>query len=229
MQAGPDDLGKRAAWATLKFMAFLAVLLFACAGTLAWWQGWLFLANFCGWSIATTLYFYRHDRALLERRMRVGPTAEREPAQKRIQLFNVLVMMVLFVVSALDRRFGWSDVPWVAVIAGNLLIAIAFLGFFVVLRQNSFASATVQIVEGQRVISDGLYGIVRHPMYAAAFPLAVGLPLALGSWWGLVGVPLFVAGLVARLLDEEKHLARDLPGYAEYRSRVRYRLFPGLW
>lgn len=229
MRETTASLGRRAAEATLKFMVFLAVLIFLAAGTLSYWQGWLFIANFCGWSVAMTVYFIRRDPELVERRLRVGPAAEREPAQKRIQLFMSVVIIALLIGSVLDWRFGWSAVPVSVVILGNGLIAAGYIACFVVLRENSFASATVEVREGQRVISSGPYALVRHPMYAGALPLFAGMPLALGSWWGLAGMIPIVAGLAARLLDEEKHLVRDLPGYDAYRRKVRYRLVPGLW
>ncbi|MBX5192734.1 isoprenylcysteine carboxylmethyltransferase family protein [Rhizobium sp. NZLR3b] len=223
------DLGRRAAEATVKFVVVLAVMIFVAAGSLSYWQGWLFLVHFCGWIVATTAYFFQYDRALLEQRLHVGPGAERQPAQKRIQLFNGVVLIGLFLGSALDHRFGWSAVPPLIVMFGNVLVAAGFYGCFLVLRQNRFASATVEIRADQRVVSSGLYGIVRHPMYAAALVLFVGMPLSLGSYWGLLAIPPAFGGLVARLLDEEKHLTRDLPGYAEYRRKVRSRLLPGLW
>jgi len=234
MEDGPMEdqkrsLGRRATEATVKFVAVLAAMIFIAAGSLSYWQGWLFLFNFGGWIVATTAYFLKYDRALLEQRLHVGPAAEREPAQKRIQLFNGIVLIALFIGSALDYRFGWSAIPAPIVIFGNVLMAAGFYGCFLVLRQNSFASATVEIRRDQRVISSGLYSVVRHPMYAAALVLFVGIPLSLGSYWGLLAIPPAFAGLVARLLDEEKHLTRDLPGYAEYRRKVRDRLLPGLW
>ncbi|EJB01680.1 putative protein-S-isoprenylcysteine methyltransferase [Rhizobium leguminosarum bv. trifolii WSM597] len=181
MEDQKKNLGRRATEATVKFVAVLAVMIFVAAGSLSYWQGWLFFLNFCAWIVATTAYFLKYDRALLEQRLRVGPAAEREPAQKRIQLFNGIVLIALFIGSALDYRFGGAAVPASVVIFGNILVAAGFYGCFLVLRQNNFASATVEIRRGQRVISSGLYSIVRHPMYAAALVLFVGIPLSLGS------------------------------------------------
>ena len=228
MEDDEKGLGKRATEATVKFVVVLAVMIFA-AGSLSYWQGWLFLLHFSAWITATTAYFLKYDRALLEQRLHVGPAAEQEPAQKRIQFYNSVVLIALFVGSALDHRFGWSVVPVPVVLFGNFLVAAGFYGCFLVLRQNSFASATVEIRGDQRVISSGLYGVVRHPMYAAALVLFLGVPLALGSYWGLFAIPFAIVGLAARLLDEERHLVRDLPGYDDYRCKVRYRLVPGIW
>lgn len=223
------DLGRRAAAGNAKFLVALAVIIFVAAGTLAYWQGWLFLANFAAWSAGISAYVYYRDPALLEKRMRAGPAAETEPVQKRIQLFTSIVMAALIILSALDYRFGWSSVPAWAVILGNLLIAAGFLFVAFVFRENSFASATIQVSADQTVVSTGPYAFVRHPMYAAVLPLAGGIPLALASFWGLVIVPLIMAGLILRLIDEERHLCRDLRGYEGYRRRVTYRLLPGIW
>ena len=229
MQNAAPDLGRRATEANAKFLVALAVMAFLAAGTLAYWQGWLFLATFAAWSAGSSVYFYYRDPALLEKRMRAGPAAETEPVQKRIQFFTSVVMIALILVSVLDYRFGWSTVPVWAVISGNLLISAGFTSFVVVLRENSFASATIQVSEDQKVVSTGPYALVRHPMYAAVLPLASGIPLALASLWGFVIVPLIFTGLILRLIDEEGHLRRDLPGYEDYCRKVRYRLFPGLW
>lgn len=229
MQNAAPDLGRRAAAANAKFLVALAVMVFVAAGTLTYWQGWLFLVNFTAWSAGTSIYFYYRDPALLEKRMRAGPAAETEPVQKRIQAFTSAVMVALIVVSALDYRFGWSNVPTWVVMSGNLLISVGFLFVVLVLRENTFASATIQVSEDQKVVSTGPYALVRHPMYAAVLPLASGIPLALASWWGLIIVPLIVIGLILRLIDEENHLRRNLPGYEEYCRKVRYRLFPCVW
>ena len=136
------------------------------------------------WTLALTLYFVKHDPALAERRLRAGPTAEREPAQKRIQLVASIVICGLFLVSALDYRFGWSVVPDSAVIAGHVLVAAGYLIMFMVFRENSFAASTVEVSAGQKVVSTGPYALVRHPMYAGAAVMFIGVPLALGSWGG---------------------------------------------
>lgn len=229
MQEKAPDLGRRAAEANAKFLAALAVMVFLAAGTLAYWQGWLFLATFAAWSAGTSVYFYHRDPALLEKRMRAGPSAETEPLQKRIQLFTSVVMIALVILSALDYRFGWSAVPVWAIVLGNLLISAGFLLVFFVLKENSFASATIEVAPDQHVVSTGPYALVRHPMYAAVLPLASGIPLALSSLWGLIVVPLIFLGLILRLIDEERHLRRDLPGYEDYCRKVKYRLFAGLW
>jgi len=230
MVSGVQSIGRQATVATVKFCLVMLVITFLIAGSLSYWQGWLFLVNFCGWSAALTVYFVNHDPKLVEQRLHVGPTAEREPSQKRIQSFNSVAIIALFVVSTLDYRYGWSgSVPVAVVVLGNLLIAAGYIGFFFVFGQNSFAAATVGVTAEQRVISTGLYSLVRHPMYASALPMFLGIPLALGSYWGVLVVLPILGGLIARLLDEEKHLVRDLPGYGAYRKQIRWRLCPGLW
>jgi protein-S-isoprenylcysteine O-methyltransferase Ste14 len=187
------------------------------------------LGNIAGWSAALTFYFFKCDQALLDRRLHGGPWAKGEPAQKRIQLFATIFILVLVVASALDYRFGWSMVPAPIVLLGNALVAIGFAIVFLVLRENSFAAATIEVTADQRVISTGPYALVRHPMYAGVLVLFLGVPPALGYWRGLLAILPVVAGLVARLQDEEAYLARNLPGYEEYRRKVRYRLVPGVW
>jgi protein-S-isoprenylcysteine O-methyltransferase Ste14 len=229
MQEHSNRLGVRTTKVTAIFIAFLAILIFACAGTLNYWQAWLYLANFTAWTIGTGWYVVTHSPELAEKRLSAGPGSETQPAQERIQAYNSVVIMALYVVSALDYRFSWSSTPVGLVVIGNILTALGFAGCLAVFRQNSYASATVDVQPGQRVVSDGLYGLVRHPMYSSALLLFAGVPLALGSLWGLVLVPPIVAGLVARLIDEERHLRAELQGYAAYCERVRYRLVPRIY
>jgi len=218
------------AWVALTGLAIvMALLLFVPAGTVRYWQGWVYLAIFIGASGLTTLYLLRKDRALLERRMRGGPTAEKRPAQKLIMVFTSIGFIALLVVSALDRRFGWSTVPLAAVVAGDALVAIGFYFISRVYRENTFTAATIQIAENQTVISTGPYAIVRHPMYASGLLYFFGTPLALGSYWGFVPLAATLPFLIWRLLDEERFLAKNLRGYAEYQRRVRHRLVPFVW
>jgi protein-S-isoprenylcysteine O-methyltransferase Ste14 len=220
----------REAWPRqLSFLIFLMLALFVPAGTALYWQAWLFLAVFLACSVGLGLYFGVHDPALIERRMRAGPAAEQEPSQRIIIALLLAGLLLMLLVPAFDRRFGWSDVPGWLSIAANGLIVASFVIFFYVLKQNSYAASTVRVESEQSVISTGLYGVVRHPMYAGTLPLMVAIPLALGSWWGLLLLIPLLPILAWRLLDEETVLRRDLPGYADYCRRVRYRLIPGVW
>jgi protein-S-isoprenylcysteine O-methyltransferase Ste14 len=223
------SLGARA-WLSLAVLAVaMGFLLFVPAGTLRYWQGWVYLALFTGASALTTLYLLKHDRALLERRMAGGPTAEKRPVQRIIMTGASIGFVVLLVVPGLDRRFGWSQVPLAVIFAGDALVVIGFWLIFLVYRENTFTSATIEVAENQRVVSTGPYAIVRHPMYASATLYLLGTPLALGSYWGLVPIAVMIPFLIWRLLDEERMLVRNLPGYAAYRTRVRHRLVPLVW
>ena len=224
-----NDLTRRAFRSSLFGIVALAALLFIPAWTLDYWQAWLFMAVFVCTSGAITVYLAIRDPKLLERRMNVGPRAEKEPAQKIIMLLATLGFMVTIVFPVLDHRFGWSAVPASVSVLGDALIALAFLFIFFVFRQNSYGASTIQIAEGQTVISTGPYAFVRHPMYAGALVMLIGTPLALGSWWGLFAVLLILPVLIWRLLDEERFLRQNRPGYAEYQTKVKYRLLPFIW
>jgi protein-S-isoprenylcysteine O-methyltransferase Ste14 len=204
-------------------------LLFIPAGTLDYWQGWAYLATFIICSLAYTVYLAKHDPALLKRRTEAGISHEKEPAQKVIIFFFYLSFFVLVILPPLDFRFGWSKVPWYISVFGDALTALSFYIFYLVSKVNTYAAANVRVEEGQKVISTGIYGLVRHPMYSGALFLIVGTPLALGSWWALLLVPLFMLVLYFRIANEEKVLLRDLQGYADYCARVRWRLIPGIF
>ncbi len=218
------------AWLALIMLAIvMALLLFVPVATMRYWQAWLYLAIFFGASTLTTLYLMKKDPALLQRRMSGGPTAEKRPVQKVIMLFTSIGFIALLVVPALDQRFGWSSVPTLVVVAGDVLVAVGFYLISIVYRENTYTSATIEIAENQRVISTGPYAIVRHPMYASALLYLVGTPLALGSYWGLVPIVAMVPFLIWRLFDEERFLSRNLSGYADYQRRVPHRLVPFVW
>jgi protein-S-isoprenylcysteine O-methyltransferase Ste14 len=223
------DLYIRAIRSTILGAILMAALIFLPAGTLDYWQGWVFFALFFVASNATGVYLAIYNPALLKRRMSVGPTAEKETSQKIIISFAFLGFIALLVFPALDHRFVWSPVPPYISVAGDVLVALGFLLTFIVIVQNEYAAATIQIAEGQKVVSTGLYAYVRHPMYAGVLPLLAGIPLALGSWWGLFGLALIVPVLIWRLVDEEKFLRQNLAGYTEYTLKVKYRLIPFVW
>ena len=221
---------KARAWLALAILAVvMALLLFVPAGTIHYWQGWLYLAVFTGASVLTTLYLMARDPALLERRMHGGPTAEKRPAQRIIMLATSIGFIGLLVVPALDRRFGWSHVPTGVIVIANALVALGFALIARVYRENTYTSATIELAENQKVISTGPYAIVRHPMYASAMLYFFGTPLALGSYWGFVPIALVLPFLIWRLLDEERFLAGNLPGYTDYERQVPYRLLPRVW
>ncbi len=204
-------------------------ILFGPAGTFHYWQAWLFIAVFTAASLGPTIYLARTNPAALQRRMHAGPRAETRTAQKIIITGNFLTMFVMMAFSALDHRMGWSTVPvWVCLL-GDVLVAAGLGVAMLVIIENGYAAATVTVEAGQTVASGGLYKFVRHPMYVGDVIMMVGMPLALGSYWGLLFMIPGVAALIFRILDEEKLLTQDLPGYREYAQHVRYRLVPNVW
>ena len=209
--------------------AVMAAVLFGAAGTLAWPRGWTVLAVFFGSAAIITVWLWFRDKALLERRVKAGPGSEPDPMQNVVQAIAGLVFLSIIAVPGLDRRFGWSHMPLAVAIAGDVLVALGFLFVFLTFRENSFTAGTIEIADDQRVIDTGPYAVVRHPMYAGALVLLVGLPLGLGSWWGLLPTAAMVPVLVWRLTREEDFLAANLAGYVAYRARVRYRLAPIVW
>jgi protein-S-isoprenylcysteine O-methyltransferase Ste14 len=218
------------AWLGLAFLAVvMALVLFSAAGTVRYWQAWVYLAAFFGGAISVTLYLARNDPALLERRLTAGPTAEKEQSQKVIMTLATIGFIALLVVPALDHRFAWSSVPRYVVVVGDILTLASFYIIFLVYRENTFTSATIEVAAEQKVISTGPYAVVRHPMYAGSLPLLVGTPLALGSYWGLLALAAMIPALIWRLFDEERFLSQNLAGYAEYCVKVRWRLIPRVW
>jgi len=222
-------LDSRAGLVLVIVTAVTCALLFGTAGTLHYWQAWVYVSIFSGASALTTVYLMKNDRALLARRIRGGPTFEKEGTQRIIMVFASLGFIALLVVPALDHRFGWSAVPIWAVVLGDILVVVGFYFMFVVYRENTFTAATIEVMAGQRVITTGPYAVVRHPMYASGSLYMLGTPLALGSYWGFLALAGMLPFLLWRLLDEERILARDLPGYAEYQRRVHHRLMPCVW
>jgi protein-S-isoprenylcysteine O-methyltransferase Ste14 len=213
----------------IELLIVMAAIIFLPAWTLYYWQGWIVVAVFFACALAVTVYLMKNDPKLLERRVNAGVGAEQEKSQNIIQAFAAVAFIALFVVSALDHRFGWSTVPPYLVALGDILIVVGFYLVFLVFKENTFASGTIEVGAEQCVISTGPYALVRHPMYVGALVMLVGVPLALGSLWGLLAIIPMTVVLVARLLDEEKFLTRNLAGYCEYQSKVRHRLLPLIW
>jgi protein-S-isoprenylcysteine O-methyltransferase Ste14 len=214
-------------WLVVSLVLF-ALASFISAGTIDYWQAWVYLGVVGVSSIPLTLLIGK-DPILLKSRTRVGPTAEQRPIQKIIVVCVLVLGIATFIVPGLDRRFDWSTVPpWLSIV-GGLLILVAMWISYRVFAENPFGSATVEISEGQKVISSGPYAIVRHPMYSGAAVYLIALSLALGSYWALVPALLTVLGLILRLFDEEGFLSENLTGYTEYCAKVRWRLIPGIF
>src|SRR5262245_4665433 len=218
------------AWVSLLVLAcVMALLLFVPAGSLSFWHAWVYLVIFFTAAALTTNYLMKHDPALLSRRLKGGPLAEKEPTQKIIMFFTSIGFMALLVVPAFDFRLGWSMVPLWLVVIGDFLVAVGFYFIFLVYKENTFTSATIEVAEGQKVITTGPYAKVRHPMYASAVLYLFGTQLALGSYWVILTLAATLPFLMWRLLDEERFLAKNLPGYVDYRRTVRWRLIPGIF
>ena len=210
-------------------MLVLGLALFLSAGSLGFWQAWVYLGVFGGCTILISVYLFRHDPRLLASRVQAGPTAETQRSQQVIQSLASLFFIAIFVVAGLDFRFHWSHTPPVLSLVSDGFVALGFFIVFLVFRENTYTSAVIEVAEEQKVISSGPYSLVRHPMYSGVILLLVFTPLALGSWVGLpFPLPLIVV-VIARLLEEEKYLSAKLPGYAAYRSKVRYHLIPFIW
>lgn len=219
----------RALAGLLNLQVVLALALFLPFGSLHYLRAWAFLAVFFSCTLAITLYLMRADPKLLERRTKAGPVAEARGVQKVIQAIAGLSFIGVFVLSAFDRRFGWSRVPAWGSVCGDVLVACGLVIVFFVFRENSFTSAVIEVGAGQKVVSTGPYAWVRHPMYLGASVMLLGVPVALGSWWGLLGLVPLLAAIVVRLFDEERFLTASLPGYAAYQRQVKRRLVPFVW
>jgi len=224
-----NPLHKRAFIGLVQLVVILAAAIFLPAWTLDYWQAWTFSVVFAVSVLAITIYLMKNDPKLLERRVKAGPGAEREMSQNIIQSLASIAFLALFVVSALDHRFAWSTVPPFVSVIGDVLVVLGLYFVFLVFKENSFASGTIEVGAEQKVVTTGPYALVRHPMYIGALVMIIGVPLALGSLWGLLAIVPMTLVLVWRLLDEEKFLAKNLAGYAEYQSKVRCRLLPLIW
>ena len=204
----------------------LGALLFIPAGTFDWWNGWLFMGLLFVPMFVAGLILMKRNPQLLRRRLNAR---ESEQTQRRVIAASGAMFAAAFILAGLNRRFGWVAVPDGVILAGAAIFLAAYLMYAEVLRENEYLSRTIEVSEGQKVVDTGLYGVVRHPMYAATLLLFMSMPLVLGSLLSLAVMLAYPAILVRRILNEEQVLTRELEGYAEYRQRVKYRLIPGLW
>jgi protein-S-isoprenylcysteine O-methyltransferase Ste14 len=210
-------------------LVIVGLMLFLAAGTFNYWQAWVLLAVFALSTWIPGVYLMRTNPVALQQRMRAGPTAENRMLQKVVLAGWYLSLAAMFVVSAFDHRFAWSRIPTAFWLVGVVLVGVGLGMKMLVVIQNSYAAATVRVEAGQKVVSTGLYGLIRHPMYAANVIMMVGIPLALDSNWGLVFVIPGMIVLALRIRDEEKLLQEELDGYRDYTRKVRYRLVPYMW
>lgn len=211
---------------TVLGFGLLGACFFTSAGTLRYWPAWIYLGVLFVPMMIALAVLVRRDPALLERRLKMK---EKERGQSRIIKAATVIFLTALVIPGLDYRFGWSAMSMGVVIAANAVVVASYLLFFRVLMENSYAARTIEVSEDQEVISTGPYAIVRHPMYTAVFIMYTATPLALGSYWGLIPFLGLPAILTLRIFGEEETLRRELPGYAEYCERVRWRLLPGIW
>jgi len=215
--------------ALIKFivgLALIGVLLFLPAWTFKYMGAWLFIALLFIPMLIMGIVLLIKAPDLLKKRLN---GKEKQSAQKGVLALSGLMFPVGFVLSALDFRFGWSHVPLWLVIVASALFLTGYALYAEVMRENAYLSRTVEVQAGQKVISTGLYGIVRHPMYLATLFMFLPLPLILGSYWGLIPFALYPVVIVIRIIDEEKVLTDGLDGYAEYKQKVKYRLIPFIW
>ena len=221
--------GVRLAASSIWGLAVLVLLLFLPAGTLNYWQAWVFIGVFTIATMVPSIYLARTDPAALQRRMRAGPLAEARAIQKIVVIGAFADLVAMVVLSVLDHRMGWSSVPPWLCLLGDVVVAAGLGIAMLTIVQNNYAASTVTVETGQSVASGGFYKFVRHPMYVGDVIMMVGIPLALGSYWALLLVIPGVLVLISRILDEEKMLTQQLGGYLEYTQRVRYRLVPYVW
>jgi protein-S-isoprenylcysteine O-methyltransferase Ste14 len=221
---------KAKAWLGLFWLVgIMALCLFAAAGTVRFWQGWIYLMLFAASSTGITLFLMSKDMELLKRRLQAGPAAERDSTQKIIQALASFAFISILLVPGFDHRFGWSRVPLYLIITGDFFVVLGFLIVFFVFKENCYTSAVIEVVENQRVISTGPYAVVRHPMYSGASLMLLFTPLALGSFWDLLCAGLLIAIVIWRLIEEEKFLIQKLPQYEAYCKKTRFRFIPWIW
>ncbi len=226
MNAKLSELKKQVFLRVILVFLFIGLLLFLPAGSLDYWQAWIYCGVIFIPMLFVVFYFLKNDPDLLERRMRLR---EKEEKQKTIQIVGVILSFAGYILCGLDHRYHWSNVPVLLVIAANAVILSGYILVFFVFRENSYASRIIEVGKGQKVITTGLYAVVRHPMYMGALLIYLFTPLALGSYLALpFYLPLFPL-IIVRLLNEEEVLSRELPGYKEYCLKTRYRLVPFIW
>jgi len=227
--AGKGNVAVRAIKTFLFGVVALGTVLFLPAGTLNYWQAWVFILVFMALLALSGAYFFVKDPALIGRRKEAGPAAEQSTGRKINIMYAYFAELSLLVLSALDHRFGWSYMPAYVSVIGDGLVVLANVIWFISKRENTYAGSAIKIYEGQKVITTGPYAIVRHPNYVGDLILVLGISMALGSWWGLGIVVLMIPAMIWKIHDEERLLKKDLPGYMEYTRKVRYRLIPCIW
>lgn len=207
-------------------LVLVGALLFLPAGTFGYMNAWLFIGLlFIPIFILGVVLFVKSPE-LLEKRLNAK---EKEGAQKGVVALSGLLFIVGFIVAGLDCRYGWSNVPTWAVTLASAVLLVSYALYAEVMRENAYLSRTIEVQENQKVVDTGLYGIVRHPMYAVTVWLFLAIPIVLGSWWSLLCFLPYIIVIAIRIQNEEKVLEAGLDGYTEYKKRVKYRLIPFIW
>ncbi len=207
-------------------LLLVGLLIFLPAGTLAYTNGWLLIGLLFGPMLIAGFVMFFKSPTFLAKRL---DAKEKQTTQRDVVAVSGLMFIAGFVVAGLDFRFGWSKIPSAVVITASVLFLTAYALYTEVMRENAYLSRTVKVEEGQKVVDTGLYGIVRHPMYTTTILLFLMIPLVLGSWYALIAFAFYPAIIIVRLKDEENLLTRELPGYAEYKKKVKYRIIPFIW
>ncbi len=213
----------------LTLIIIMGVLLFLPAWTVQYWQAWVYLLTFTVSTLLITVYLYRNDLKLLGKRVNAGASAEKQKSQKAVQAVANLFFCLLYVIAGLDHRFHWSAIPGWASGFANIFVVSGFFIVFLVFKENSYTSAIIEVDQDQKVVSTGMYAVVRHPMYLGAILMLVFSAVALGSYWSLFCVAALTVSIIVRLLGEEKFLLKNLAGYEAYCKKVKYHLIPFLW
>jgi len=226
MQDNLFDLKKTIFFRFILAIIFVGVIFFLPAGSLKYWQAWIYCGVIFTSIFFITIYLIKNDPKLLKRRMKYK---EKEKEQKIITKIATLIFLIGFIIPGFDYRYHWSNVPATIVIIANTVILLSYIFFFLIFKENSYGSRTIEVEKGQKVISTGPYSIVRHPMYLGATLMFLCTPLALGSFWSLIAFAPSPLIFIFRILNEEKVLLRDLPGYKEYCQKTQYRLLPFIW
>jgi len=228
MLRNTDAIKKKAFLGLTALIALLWLALFLPAGTLNFWQAWVFWLLFAGCISFISYYFLRKDLTLIASRLKIG-TSETDKNQKVTQAIISVSFILLIFIPAVDRRFQWSNVPFYLSFSGDIFVVFGFLVIFLVFNENRYTSVLIEVESKQKVISSGPYSRVRHPMYSGALLMLFFIPLALGSIWGLLAFLPIISAIPLRILAEEKFLQQNLDGYLDYCKKVRYRLIPLVW
>lgn len=217
---------KHTIYSFLVAVTMTALLLFLPAGTVYYWQAWVFIALFSIPMMLIVLYLFKRSPELLKRRLN---TKEKKPLQNILAKLFYTSVGLFFIISGLDKRYGWSSVSFTIIIICDIIFLAGYLFLFIVFKENKYLAHTIVVEKDQQVITTGPYAIVRHPMYLAELIMFIFAPLGLGSYWAVTVNLLLVTILAIRIVTEEQILLQELKGYSEYTEKTKYRLIPGIW